>query len=217
MEINKCSFGPELCFDVLVEIFKVLRADEHKELIRLNLSKTLIHVLPNALTALSQVSKLWLQASRAAGLMGYYIDFPSHKVLLDNLPTPPISLKILNKYGIIISLNSDNTIRYLYIHVPGITGNESVYIGIQYQIGVGYNVHWGKLCASALSMNDRITICRRLRGLFGNESPIAKFLMNEESSTAIVRFSVRNEKARTLEKELLEWTKTLIVAGAFVI
>jgi hypothetical protein len=173
MENNDSGSGPELCFDVLVVIFKVLWADEHRAFIERNSKSRHSHLYDQNYKLLPTVCKRWNSACRAAGLVGHRLDFPQLST-----KSPGMEYVILfNKLGVYLVKNI--TDQFVAVRLVVRPRNELAFVGMRQTDKMNCVSCWKSCPKQGRTMREYRHICRRLGDVFGDESPIASHIMDD--------------------------------------
>jgi hypothetical protein len=186
------SDGNVLYYDLLVYIFKMALADGHalfKSDYTVPTGDQIYHqnVYKNAF----KVSKLWLKACRAAGLIGFLYDYPLLRFVHKD-----IQVDVLNKYGMTIYVGGPKRRLGLCMYVGNIK-NKSCSVRIFPDSGT---VSWAGVDKITMTVNEHIIMCRVFGRVFGNESPIARKLIYWPSE-----YKIRPDDYAILESEIKQW------------
>jgi hypothetical protein len=174
MEIESADSGPDLCFDILVLIFRALWADKHRAFIEKNKDIEYVHIVEHPYAPLSTVCKLWNSACLAAGLVGPRLDFPHYK----DFSVGKYTIKIFNKVGMWTEQNHIN--KFVCVCLIMSLRGKTIYLGIG-EDGLGkYSTRWDLQTKQGLTMSDFGRMCRHLADVFGDESPIANRIMHSD-------------------------------------
>jgi hypothetical protein len=176
MENNDADSGPELCFDVLVIIFRVLWADEHRAFIERNSNCDESHLYDQKYKLLPTVCKRWNSACRAAGLTGPRLDFPRHTT--NGIQRPDCTVILFNKLG--LYLVKDITNRFISARLVVQYRSKLAFVGIRQTDKMNCISCWTSCPKKDMTMREYRHICRRLGDVFGDEPPIAAHIMNEK-------------------------------------